>query len=178
MAFKNFTIKLADTEDIDKFNDLKAEKKQTQAGTLNFLLNQQKGEVNQDANLVIIENLKKEIENLTVVNQGLLTEKEGLLNDITALNLDLENVTKINKDMILEFEELNSKEPEVKEIELTGNQFICEPTEEVAKMARILRPFITKEGKFKGTSDDYPNWLFNSCVKRWLTNNYDHILDA
>jgi hypothetical protein len=179
-APKNFTIKLAEVADIDKFNEIKSEKKLSQSGTFNLILKTCNTEVNSENT----EGLLKEIENLKQVNLGLLTEKEGLLTSSEQVNLQLsealEKIATLEKEKLVLQEvivelEANPK-VEYTEKQLTGLQFICEPSEEVFKMARKCRPFLREDKRIDGEDHEYPSKLFNISVAYYLRNKYDHIV--
>jgi hypothetical protein len=102
---------------------------------------------------------------------------------------NFENLLIASKEREEEVERLNAvilnlqaQEPTTVEVEkpvpmeLTGNQFIAEMSEENYKMARKCRPFLAKDKKISGDPDSYPNELMNIAVPYYLDRKYEDIV--
>ena len=103
---------------------------------------------------------------------------DTILNDLKAEAIKKDELI---QQLTNENEALKNKEPEIKEvekqvikqvpIELTGSQFICEFTPDVANAARKLRKFIREDGHVS-IGGNYPNELANISVKHFIKRNY------
>lgn len=175
MDKKPLTIPAVLYTDIDKFHETRNKEGLTGAGYLNKLLNSPVNVVNTIGLDEKVNELTDSLASLQQVNEGLLASKLELQNS-------LKETEEKNKKLLALYDELNDELNELKNqppkeiksgIELKENEFICSPSDEALQLSRKYRPFLKKDGVFTGVDSDYPNFLFNVSVTKYIKNKYE-----
>ncbi len=167
MEKKALTIKDVALVDIEKFKQIKEETGFTPAKTFSHILNAEKSNVNQVNTNGLQEQVNElmgSLRDLEQVNQSLLDEKTSLLEENKTL---FENNKAVNLQLE---EEKNGKQ-------LTGTQFIFEPTEMQAKKMQRSIAYLKNKGNLDLIKKEKYLQHFTSIALEYLINNeFNHIL--
>lgn len=148
IILKPFTIKDADVNDINKFNEQKSKKRLTAGGFFSELLNG----VNQQVNNNNTNNDIDQVKSLQEANKALTLEIEELKNQTPATTT-------------IEVEK-----------KLSGTQFILEPTEAQAKNMRRAITYLIKNGVLSRADKNLPAQFVTKAINYYLKNEFNHIL--
>lgn len=182
----NQTIKNALNTDKELFKDLCDEKGLTQSELFSELIkNYQNQSPNSQINTLEEFALKNEIIGLQTENQDLKNQISGFppvsypeysfLNALRNECIELVDHTDENQYTCIKKAIDNSK-LKAKSLELTGTQFIFEPTNDQFKqMHRCIVYDITK-GKFQKNNPKLPTIFTENAIKYYIKNEYSHIL--
>lgn len=173
MAEKAFTIQKTKEAVIEQFHAFRNEKGLTPAAYLEQLVNNQINPVNIDDLQPKVEELKTSLQDLQQVNENLQADKLSLETSLQTSNENYNKLRALYDELNEELNELKNKEPQPTGIILKDNEFICSPSDEALQLSRKYRPFLKKDGVFTGTDADYPNFLFNTAVTKYIKNKYE-----
>lgn len=160
MQTKTITIRNASIADKNYIDDLAISLNCSIPEALSYIVAKAKEKINNTpapADDTILNDLKAEAIKKDEIIQQLTNENEAL------------------KNKALEIKEVEKEVIKQVPIELTGSQFICELTPEVANAARKLRKFIREDGHVS-MDGNYPNELANISVKHFIKRNYSDLV--
>ena len=97
---------------------------------------------------------------------------------IEILKVRIEESNKQIIGLLEQIETLKEIKPEALTIDLKGTQFICEPPEKIALAMKKVRRFLKLKGQLspEETQEEFANQLAITGIKKYLNNNYSHLL--
>ena len=167
MIGKALTIKTVSKEDLDFINEVKTKNNlSTNPEAFAKIIQMARGKAEQST--ISTENFEAENQELIKVNKSLTLQIEELTNkpnneeDLKELKTKIENLKN-------EAENLKTNQ-----LTLTGTQFICQLTDDVAYKARKYRKYIYQDGYLNKTENpNFPSDLANLCIKRFIKSVYE-----
>lgn len=155
---KAFTIRDARITDIDKFNDFKYKLRKTAGGAFTELLNHINPELSQETSQ---ENNDLDNNNSFLDGKTFKEHNIELQNKIKSLELALETAEPVKIEV---------------EKKLTGTQFICEPTPEMAKDMQRAILYLIKNGELNRHDKNLVSQFNTMAIKYFLKNEFNSIL--